>query len=302
MIALELHPLCTLFPRITGIDFEYLRADIAANGLRQPIVVHEGLILDGGNRYRACIEAGVEPITVEFTGGNLVSFVLSANLHRRHLSPGQAAAIVASATDWQTSQPQGRPEQTAPGSSLNLSTVADRAAASGASVATQRRADAVTKADPELSRQVASGEITLAAAVKVAAPQLSQRPAPEPASSPTLVPEFDDTPVEDDTPDFVEKLREADEEIAVLTAQVEALSKKIELLMQDDMCAAIADWSYRYDQLKSHLETRNGEFYKVDADRIKYSGLLKKLRKAANVETNGDLLAQIMPRVEVQHG
>ncbi|WP_019304059.1 hypothetical protein, partial [Xanthomonas oryzae] len=96
----ELHPLCTLFPRLAGAQFDTLREDIAANGLRHPIVLLDGRILDGGNRYRACVEAGVEPTFTEFTGGNIVSFVLSSNLHRRHLSAGQQAAIVASAQDW----------------------------------------------------------------------------------------------------------------------------------------------------------------------------------------------------------
>ena len=101
----ELHPLCTLFPRLSGNEFESLCADIRNNGLRNPIVMHEGMILDGGNRYRACIEIGIEPDFVEFDGGNLVSFVLSVNLHRRHLSAGQQAAIVASAQDWGNAQP-----------------------------------------------------------------------------------------------------------------------------------------------------------------------------------------------------
>src|SRR5690349_6523758 len=111
MTQLQLHPLCTLFPRIEGSEFDALKADIKANGLRQAIVIHEGMILDGGNRYRACLEIGVDPKTVEFDGGNLVSFVLSSNLHRRHLSPGQQAAIVASAQDWAKAQPAYRPAE-----------------------------------------------------------------------------------------------------------------------------------------------------------------------------------------------
>ena len=95
----ELHPLCTLFPRLQGAEFDALRDDIKSNGLRDPIVLHEGMILDGGNRYRACVEAGVEPAFTTFGGASIVSFVLSANLHRRHMTPGQQAAIVAAAQD-----------------------------------------------------------------------------------------------------------------------------------------------------------------------------------------------------------
>ena len=125
----ELHPLCTLFPRLTGAEFQSLRDDIRANGLRQPIVLHAGMILDGGNRYRACIEAGVEPSFVDFAGGNLVSFVLSANLHRRHMTAGQQAAIVASAQDWAKAQTVGNPAFKAQsGNATGLATVAERSA------------------------------------------------------------------------------------------------------------------------------------------------------------------------------
>lgn len=71
--------------------------------------------------------------------------MLSANLHRRHLSAGQQAAIVASAQDWAKAQKQGgtganqHKEQT--GNVAGLQTVAQRAAESGASERTQRMAD-----------------------------------------------------------------------------------------------------------------------------------------------------------------
>lgn len=77
---------------------------------------------------------------------NLVSFVLSANLHRRHLSAGQQAAIVASAQDWAKAQTVGRPEK---GQSVDhLATVEQRAEKAGVSRVTQMKADKVAKADP----------------------------------------------------------------------------------------------------------------------------------------------------------
>lgn len=170
MTELQLHPLCTLFPRIEGAEFEALKADIQTNGLRQPIVVHQGMILDGGNRYRACVESGVEPITVEFNGSNIVSFVLSCNLHRRHLTPGQQAAIVASAQDWATAQTHGGSRKQNQAATLPLETVAGRAAQSGASERTQRMADKVAKEAPELAKKVAHGEVSLPQALKQIAP------------------------------------------------------------------------------------------------------------------------------------
>ena len=165
--SLKLHPLCDLFPRLGGQDFEALKADIQAHGLREPIVVLDGAILDGGNRYRACVEAGIRPDTVPFIDGDPLAFVLSENLHRRHLSPGQQAAIVAAASDWRNahmpggngSNQYGRKEQS--GNVAALLTIEDRAAQSGASKRTQRMADKIAKADPELVKKVAHGEITL---------------------------------------------------------------------------------------------------------------------------------------------
>ena len=92
-----------------------------------------------------------------------VAFVLSENLHRRHLTQGQQAAVVASAQDWGNAQRHGgdRGNQYGPSqaATLPLATVAQRAAISGVSERTQRMADAVAKADPELAKKVAHGEV-----------------------------------------------------------------------------------------------------------------------------------------------
>lgn len=164
----ELHPLCTLFPRLSGNEFQNLVNDIKQNGLREPIIIHDEMILDGGNRYRACIEAGIDPEFMKFGGGNLVAYVLSANLHRRHMTPGQQAAIVASAQDWAMAQPAYRPEKDR--HVAGLSTTADRAAQSGASLRTQERADKVARTDPELAKKVAQGKISLPEAIKKITP------------------------------------------------------------------------------------------------------------------------------------
>ena len=82
---LKFHPLADIFPLIEGAEFDELIADIKANGLLEPIVVHEEMILDGRNRYRACLAAGVEPTLTPFRGDDPVAFVISANLRLPHL-------------------------------------------------------------------------------------------------------------------------------------------------------------------------------------------------------------------------
>lgn len=91
---LPVHPAADLFPLLAGEDFALLKADIDQHGLREPIVLHDGAILDGRNRYRACRELNIAPTTVAWDGvGTPETFVISMNLHRRHLTASQRAAI-----------------------------------------------------------------------------------------------------------------------------------------------------------------------------------------------------------------
>lgn len=77
-------------------ELDRLAADIAENGLRNPIVLDShGRILDGRNRWAACEIAGVKPDTVLFDGDDEAAFVLSVNVARRHLTTGQQAMSTA---------------------------------------------------------------------------------------------------------------------------------------------------------------------------------------------------------------
>ena len=91
----EFHPAAELFPLLRGKAFQDLVADIKKNGLFEPILVDaEGRILDGRNRYRACLEAKVEPRFVDWQGeGSPVDLALSRNLRRRHLCESQRAMV-----------------------------------------------------------------------------------------------------------------------------------------------------------------------------------------------------------------
>jgi ParB-like chromosome segregation protein Spo0J len=93
---LPFHELADLFPLMIGAEFDKLIEDIRVNGLDQPIWLYQGKVLDGRNRYRACRALGIQPPTREFDGSwSPLTFVLTKNLHRRHLSPSQLALVAA---------------------------------------------------------------------------------------------------------------------------------------------------------------------------------------------------------------
>lgn len=94
MTELEFHPVASIFPLLAGDDFRALVEDIRENGQLEPIWTYQGQIIDGRNRYMACRSLGNEAATREWGGnGSLLDFVVSMNLHRRHLTSSQRAAI-----------------------------------------------------------------------------------------------------------------------------------------------------------------------------------------------------------------
>lgn len=97
MNAYEFHPIAARYPLLEGEDFERLKDSIAANGQRVRIVLFKGAILDGRNRYRACVALGIEPLTEVFEGTEEEASVYSdvLNLHRRHLSREQVREVIA---------------------------------------------------------------------------------------------------------------------------------------------------------------------------------------------------------------
>lgn len=94
------HPLSAAYPAMEKADFDGLCADIRKVGLREPITLFEGQILDGWHRYNACMCEGKNAAYVEFDDGDPREFVISKNGHRRHLTASQRAAAIVKAMDW----------------------------------------------------------------------------------------------------------------------------------------------------------------------------------------------------------
>ena len=94
----KFHPLADEWPLLEGEDFENLVEDIKAHGLREPIWLYQGMILDGRNRYRACLKAGIEPKFRQYdpvVQSDPVAFVISVNANRRNLDLNAKKGVAA---------------------------------------------------------------------------------------------------------------------------------------------------------------------------------------------------------------
>ena len=83
---------------MAGKEFDDLVEDVRTYGLREPIWLHQdGRIIDGRNRYRACVEAGFDPEFHHYIGpdSGLPALVISLNLLRRHLNESKRAMVAA---------------------------------------------------------------------------------------------------------------------------------------------------------------------------------------------------------------
>lgn len=165
------HEYAALFPMLPDAELQSLANDIRDNGLETPIVTLEGAILDGRNRHRACEIAGVSPRFEEYTGKDPMQFVISHNLHRRHLDESQRGMIAARLANLKHGTNQHGED-----SPIGLSsshTQSEAAALLNVGTSTVKRARAVlTKGEPELAEMVAAGKLSVAAAEDVA--KLSQ--------------------------------------------------------------------------------------------------------------------------------
>jgi hypothetical protein len=162
-------------------DYQRLKDDIAKNGLKDEIVMHEGKVLDGRHRLQACQELKLEIRVTDFDkeSGSPLDYVISKNVSRRHLTPSQLAAI---ATDLlQASQQEAKERQrhhggTAPGrkaitpgksSQSDAGRARDQAARKvGANPKYVDAAQKIKRQDPEMFEKVKDGSVNINQAKK----------------------------------------------------------------------------------------------------------------------------------------
>ena len=102
--------LALMFPPLSPARYARLLASIRAHGLRRPIVVWRGQVIDGLHRLKACLEAGVEP-RYEFLdeGEDPFECLADENISLRNMTQNDKARL---AYDMSQYSKPGRPRAT----------------------------------------------------------------------------------------------------------------------------------------------------------------------------------------------
>jgi hypothetical protein len=101
LFSMKPHPFSMIFPSAHGQDRQHLLESVKRlKRLRYPVIVFEGLILDGNQRLSVCREARIEPKFIVFEGSSreALDMVWDLNMARRQLNASEKATAVAKAT------------------------------------------------------------------------------------------------------------------------------------------------------------------------------------------------------------
>ena len=164
------HPAAELFPMMSEIEFQAMKEDIRLHGQNDDVLIWNGTLLDGRNRLRACTELGIEPGWAEIPKTiDPVAWVLSHNLHRRHLTTAQRAMVAEKLATLRAGEKKSN-------SSIELLPSQSEAAEKlQVSVASVKRARQVrVNATKKVIAAVEAGTMSLNAAVKTTKPKMSQ--------------------------------------------------------------------------------------------------------------------------------
>jgi 16S rRNA G966 N2-methylase RsmD len=153
------HQYANLFPMMSEAEMDALIKDMQDNGYDEtsPITTYQSMILDGRNRYRAAAEASVKPVFIEYTGDDPLAFVLSHNLHRRHLNETQRAGVAAKIANMERGGDRKNQSPNSDFDKVSRQQAAEMLNVGKSTVATYR---AVAAAMPELVEKMDSGEMT----------------------------------------------------------------------------------------------------------------------------------------------
>jgi phosphohistidine swiveling domain-containing protein len=207
-VKLQPHPAANLFPMLAQSELETMAADIKANGQSVPIAVLNGaFIIDGRNRYAACKIAGVEPKTREMQSefsseADVIRYIISTNIHRRHLTTSQRAMIAAELANLMPGSNQhihklkdGSEVRVDSGELVQKCTPSQAADMMNVGRRTVYQAKEVADQAPDLAAKVKAGEIKVSKAASMA----KERSRPTKPTKPTKPPVKPDPDRADDS-------------------------------------------------------------------------------------------------------
>lgn len=311
METLKQHFLSSAFPSMDEADFLRLVDNIDDHGQRDPITICENAILDGWHRYRACMMIGVEPKIVQFDGDDPAAFVISRNLHRRHLTAGQRATAVVACNTWAPSQrPGGIALNQTPGVHLPA-TNADMAKLAQVHPTTIKYAKAAYTAG--FGEAIKDGTISVKAAAAIArgtaarpaggGSSTSKPDAPEVSGSSTTAPPDADRPEAVKTAKEVLAAKLAEEAhgesdlgmlVDELTAENKALQAQVDAANADDVKAEVI----KYQRIASVAQGRQNELMATVNDREQHLKRLMAIVRRCGRAVGEDDPYKVAPAVE----
>lgn len=173
-MRMEPHEYANIYRMLPDGELRKMADDIKAKGQLLPITSYEGKILDGRNRYAACLMVGVEPRIEEYVGDDPIGLIASLNDHRRHDTDNERALVGARMANLRNGQRACSTEQ-----GKNVVTLDRAAELTRSTVANIRRAKPIVERGiPELQDMAETGEVSIRAASEVAKlPEAEQRKA-----------------------------------------------------------------------------------------------------------------------------
>ncbi len=172
---MKFHPVCMMYPDMPEEEFAGFRDSIRDRGQKHACRMFGDQMIDGKNRYRACIELGIEPRLEQWDGKeeDLIDFVTDENENRRQLTASQRGAVAATRKKLIESMIPPQPKE-ADGRFANSSKTdshprnSRKEAAEKHNVSEEyvRSAERIQEQSPETFEKVKQGEISIPQAKK----------------------------------------------------------------------------------------------------------------------------------------
>jgi hypothetical protein len=172
---MKFHEYANIYRLLPEAELQKLADDIKGKGQLLPITSYEGKVLDGRNRFNACMLAGVEPRIEPYEGDDPLGLIASLNDHRRHDTEAERALVGARMANLRQGAPEGNKNaaksngSTEPFDSKPAVSITRAAELSGSTPASIKRAKPiVTNGIPALQDMAETGEVSIRAASVVA--------------------------------------------------------------------------------------------------------------------------------------